>query len=104
MTTDDWWLRIAEFTITGDWNGILVAADALEELGEADAAAGLRWAIRNDHLPTEEPSNLCWHFRLGLDIDGVWTKHHSVTGLKGIVYAWQWVVNFRRYLLEQLTQ
>lgn len=46
MTVKQWWKEIASYTEAGDWNGILVAADGLEGLGEGEVAATLRWAIR----------------------------------------------------------
>lgn len=51
MTADQWWQRIAEFTVAGDWNGVLVAADGLQELGFEEEAEGLRWLIRNQQYP-----------------------------------------------------
>lgn len=51
MNETECWQLIEECTKTKDWTGVLVAADALAELGEEGTAVGLRWAVRQHVVP-----------------------------------------------------
>lgn len=61
MTADEWWQQIAEYTKSGDWNGVLVAADGLQELGFEEEAEGLRWLVLNREYPVLNADHF-WHF------------------------------------------
>lgn len=51
MTESDWWKQIEQFTLQKDWNGLLVAADGLQELGMEQEADTIRWAVRKGTSP-----------------------------------------------------
>lgn len=51
MTPEDCWLSIEQYTLDGDWNGLLVCADALQEQGLEEVADTIRWAGRREYLP-----------------------------------------------------
>lgn len=46
MTEDEWWRLIEEYTLAGDWTGLLVCADALQEQGWDGKADTLRWLAK----------------------------------------------------------
>ena len=101
MTTEEWWLLIADFTKSGDWNGVLVAADGLEENGDPDTADGLRWTVRN-HPPQPEGMSGWVRFAVVLDIDGVWRRSWQADTAAEIRSSWDILIMIRRRLLEQL--
>lgn len=70
MTTiEEVWAQVERFCLTGDRNGLLVAADALAELGEEEMGATLRWVVRTQRgkLPRSYIVKEGWHV-------GVWHK------------------------------
>jgi hypothetical protein len=82
MTTDECWKSIEAYTLAGDWNGLLVCADALQELGEEEMAQTIRWANRMKYLPKQQFSPdhghvLWWWVELHYHGQGSWTAHSS---------------------------
>lgn len=46
MHLAEWWSSIEGYVREKDWNGVLVCADAIQELGEERLAVTLRWICR----------------------------------------------------------
>ena len=88
MTLGDWWNLIVDFTLAGDWNGVLVATDGLQELGEEEVAQGIRTLIWGECYPEY---NLHWNnwkfkYRLGTTTHCIWSYNSGA----GITHGWCW--------------
>lgn len=46
MNEEDWWVEIEKYLLAGDWTGVLVAADGLQDLGLEGTADTLSWMAR----------------------------------------------------------
>lgn len=89
----DCWREIERFCSEGDRNGLLVAADALAELGEEEMACTIRWVVRKQKdLPAK--TNY-WY----LEVFDQWTCSHMVVDPL-LVEFWQRINRERIAALE----
>lgn len=95
MTESQWWYQVGRFVQSGEWNGLLVAADGFQELGQDDVADGLRWLVRSGIRPHEK--------------DWIWTASMTFAGRRisqrfsSVRYMLQWLIKVRQDALKQLT-
>lgn len=90
MTKDECWLEIETFTLNGDWNGLLVCADALQELGEEEMAGTIRWAQRKNLLPDKCRDSARWWIRT------MYASEYCTSCL----HAWTWLHKGRTLALR----
>lgn len=62
MTEAESWSLIADCTRQGDWTGVLVAADALQELGLEETAVRVRTLANVQFRPIDDGPNDRWVF------------------------------------------
>jgi len=102
VNIDDAWQLIADCTKGGDWYGVLVGADALQEAGEEDTAIGIRWAIHNNYQPKETLVDVsvrgyCFFFSYGSK--GSSLVHHGFRH-ENSIEVWKELLKVRQKGLE----
>lgn len=107
MTTDECWKLIADCTIRGDWTGVLVAADALQEAGDEATAVAIRWAISRKWYPvTVEVVNRTnqhrTQFKLYLLVGQAPLVLSRDSCTDGIREGWEWVTEVRQEMLDMV--
>lgn len=104
MTIEQAWQIITDCTLKGDWVGVLVGADALDECGATEEAAGVRWAVRRHLFPIKtDNGNWLMTFTNGTDsVELSGSTHITHRYFQYVENGWKWLVAFRSAILEHL--
>lgn len=101
MTEEECWRSIEAYTLAGDWNGLLVCADWLQENEQEELAGTIRWANKREELPNKrrkERRSDTWHFKFPIWYDSTHQLYAMTCRL-----VWLLVNEYRADVLEFYT-